>query len=79
VFGISATRVEQYQKGTGDVSAQVTYAFDSGMLKGLTLIATGSNLSNQGLQTYQNNDRRQVLTWETYPRLYTLGFSYNFH
>lgn len=79
VFGISATRVEQYQKGTGDVSAQVTYAFDSGMLKGLTLIATGSNLSNQGLQTYQNDDRRQVLTWETYPRLYTLGFSYNFH
>jgi iron complex outermembrane receptor protein len=78
VFGISATRVEQYQKGTGDVYAQVSYAFDSGMLKGLTLIATGSNLTNQSLQTYQNNDPRQVLTWEEYPRLYTIGFSYNF-
>ena len=78
VFGISATRVEQYQKGTGNVYAQVSYAFDSGALNGLTLIATGSNLTNQGLQTYQNNDPRQVLTWEQYPRLFTIGFSYSF-
>ena len=78
VFGISATRIEQYQKGTGNVYAQVSYAFNGGMLNGLTLIATGSNLTNQGLQTYQNNDPRQVLTWEQYPRLYTIGFSYSF-
>jgi iron complex outermembrane receptor protein len=78
VFGISATRVEQYQQGTADVSAQVSYDFTSGMLKGLTLIATGSNLTNQGLQTYQNEDPRQVQTWEEYNRLYTIGFSYNF-
>jgi iron complex outermembrane receptor protein len=78
VFGISATRVEQYQEGTADVSAQVSYDFTSGMLKGLTLIATGSNLTNQGLRTYQNKDPRQVQTWEEYNRLYTIGFSYNF-
>jgi iron complex outermembrane receptor protein len=78
VFGISASRVEQYQKGTANVYAQVSYAFTKGMLNGLTLIATGSNLTNQGLQTYQNNDPRQIQTWEEYPRLYTIGFSYNF-
>lgn len=78
VFGISATRVEQYQKGTANVYAQLSYSFGRGMLNGLTLIATGSNLTNQGLQTYQNNDPRQVLTWEEYPRLYTIGFSYSF-
>ncbi|MGA7537240.1 MAG: TonB-dependent receptor [Steroidobacteraceae bacterium] len=80
VFGISSTRIEQVFKGTkGTVDAQLSYAITDGMLNGLTLIATGSNLTNQGMQTYQNTDPRQVLTWEEYARLYTIGFSYSFH
>lgn len=78
VFGISATRVEQIVAGQATVAAQISYAFSSGMLNGLTLIATGSNLTAQGMQTFQNNDPRQVLTWEEYPRTYSLGFSYSF-
>jgi iron complex outermembrane receptor protein len=78
VFGISATRVEQVFKATATVDAQVSYAISSGPLDGLTLIATGSNLNNHTMQTDQNGDPRQVLTWEQYPRLYTLGFSYTF-
>ncbi len=78
VFGISSTRIEQVFKGTATVDAQVSYAFTSGRLNGLTLIATGSNLTNQGMQTYQNTDPREVLTWEEYDRLYTIGFSYGF-
>lgn len=78
VFGISATRVEQMVKAQATLDAQIAYAFNSGVLKGLTLIATGSNLTRQDFQTYQNNDPRQVIEWEMYPRLYTLGFSYDF-
>jgi iron complex outermembrane receptor protein len=78
VFGISSTRVEQVFKSTAVVDAQVSYAFTSGMLNGLTLIATGSNLNNHTMETDQNGDPRQVLTWERYPRLYTIGFSYTF-
>ena len=78
VFGLSATRIEQQFKGTAYLDAQISYAFDSGVLKGLTLIATGSNLTNQGVQTYALPDPRQVLTWEQYDRLYTVGFSYSF-
>ncbi len=78
VFGISATRVEQIVAGQATVDAQLSYAFQRGMLDGLTLIATGSNLTNQGMQTYQNNDPRQVQTWEQYGRVYSVGFSYNF-
>jgi iron complex outermembrane receptor protein len=78
VFGLSASRIEQQFKETAYVNAQVSYAFDSGLLQGLTLIATGSNLTNQGMQTYQLPDPRQVLTWEQYDRLYTIGFSYQF-
>jgi iron complex outermembrane recepter protein len=78
VFGISSTRVEQVFKGTATIDAQLSYSFTSGMLNGLTLIATGSNLNNNIMQTDENNDPRQVLTWEQYPRLYTIGFSYTF-
>ena len=79
IFGLSATRVEQYMEGTATVDAQISYAFSTGRLKGLTLIATGSNLTNQGEKTYQSNDPRQVLTWEQYDRLYTVGFSYSLY
>ncbi len=79
VFGISATRIEQTVAGEAWVSAQVSYTFNSGALRGLTLIANGSNLTNQGMQTYQNNDPRQVVTWERYGRTYQVGFSYQFH
>ncbi len=68
VSGISATRIEQTIKGGSSYDAQVSYSFDSGALKGLTLIAQGSNLSNKTFVTYQNNDPRQVQTWESYGR-----------
>jgi iron complex outermembrane receptor protein len=78
VSGISATRIEQNIKGGSTYDAQVSYSFDSGRLKGLTLIAQGSNLSNKSLVTYQNRDPRQVLTWESYGRRYEVGISYKF-
>ena len=78
VFAVSATRVEQDVKATSTVAAQISYAVNSGMLNGLTLIATGSNLTNDRFQTFQNNDPRQVQTWEEYGRLFTVGFSYRF-
>jgi len=79
VFGLSATRIEQKVQGYSTVAAQVSYAFNSGALKGLTLIATGTNLTNALQRTYQNNDPRQVLTWEKYGRLFTVGFSYSLY
>ncbi|AGG90168.1 MULTISPECIES: TonB-dependent receptor [Rhodanobacter] len=78
VSGISATRVEQTLRGGSSYDAQVSYTFDSGSLKGLTLIAQGSNLSNKIFTTFQNNDPRQVQTWERYGRTYSLGASYKF-
>jgi iron complex outermembrane receptor protein len=78
VSGISASRVEETIKGGSTYDAQVSYSFDHGPLKGLTLIAQGSNLSNKTFITYQNNDPRQVLTWERYGRRYEIGVSYKF-
>jgi len=78
VSGISASRIEQTLKGGSSYDAQVSYSFEHGSFKGLTLIATGSNLSNKTFVTYQNNDPRQVLIWERYGRTYSLGISYKF-
>jgi len=78
VAGISATRIEQTLKGGSNYDAQVSYTFDSGTFKGLTLIAQGSNLSNHLFTTFQNNDPRQVLMWERYGRTYSIGASYKF-
>jgi iron complex outermembrane receptor protein len=78
VSGISASRIEQTIQGGSTYDAQVSYTFESGAFKGLTLIAQGSNLSNKTFITYQNNDPRQVLTWERYGRRYDIGVSYKF-
>ncbi|TAL72304.1 MAG: TonB-dependent receptor [Rhodanobacter sp.] len=78
VSGISASRIEQTLKGGSTYDAQVSYTFESGTFKGLTLIAQGSNLSNKIFTTFQNNDPRQVQMWERYGRRYDLGVSYKF-
>ena len=78
VSGISASRIEQTLRGGSTYDAQVSYTFGQGSLKGLTLIATGSNLSNKIFSTFQNKDPRQVQLWEQYGRTYSLGVSYKF-
>jgi iron complex outermembrane recepter protein len=78
VSGISASRIEQDLKGGSTFDAQVSYTFNHGAFKGLTLIAQGSNLSNKIFDTFQNNDPRQVLLREVYGRTYSVGASYKF-
>lgn len=78
VSGISASRILQTVGGGSTYDAQVSYTFDHGPLDGLTIIAQGSNLSNKVFTTFQNNDPRQVQTWERYGRRYEVGVSYKF-
>ena len=78
VQGISATRILQTIKGGSTYDAQVSYTIPDGRMKGLTFLLQGSNLTNQRFITYQNNDPRQVLTWEEYGRRFEVGVSYKF-
>jgi iron complex outermembrane receptor protein len=78
VSGISASRIEQDLRGGSTYDAQVSYTFESGRFKNLTLVAQGSNLSNKIFSTYQNNDPRQTLIWEEYGRRFDIGISYKF-
>ena len=56
----------------------MSYTFNSGRFKNLSLILQGSNLTNKTFKTYQNGDPRQVLIWESYGRTYSIGASYKF-
>ena len=78
VSGISATRILQTIQGNSTYDAQVSYSFDSGRYKGLTLTLKGSNLTNTRFVTYENGDPRQVLNWESYGRAYQALASYKF-
>ena len=60
------------------IDAQVSYAFKRGRLKGLTLLAQVYNLNNEPLVTYDNNDPRKVINYQTYGASYSVGASYKF-
>ena len=78
IYGISETRQADMQRAQHWISAQVSYGFNSGMLKGLTLIASGWNLGNEVQEEYQGNNPQNVIRWEQYGRTLNVGFSYRF-
>ena len=60
------------------IDAQVSYTFNKGTLKGLTLLAQAYNLNNEPLITYDNNDPRRVINYQQYGASYSFGVSYKF-
>ncbi len=78
IYGISETRQADMQRAQHWISAQVSYEFNSGDLKGLTLIASGQNLGNEVQEEYQGTDPQNVIRWEQYGRTFNVGFSYRF-
>ena len=60
------------------VDAQVSYALQSGSLKGLTFYVQAYNLGNEPLVTFDNGDPRQVKNYQKYGASYNFGASYKF-
>jgi iron complex outermembrane receptor protein len=60
------------------LDAQLSYSFGRGPVQGLTLFAQAYNLNNEPLVTYNNNDSRQVINYQTYGASYSLGASFKF-
>jgi iron complex outermembrane receptor protein len=61
-----------------NIDAQISYAFNRGSLKGLTLIAQGYNLNNEPLRATQGTDTRLVQDYQKYGASYSVGASYKF-
>ena len=60
------------------IDAQVGYAIERGRFKGLSFMLQAYNLNNEPLITYDNNDPRRVINYQTYGASYSLGASYKF-
>ena len=60
------------------LDAQMSYEFKSGAFKGLTVILQAYNLTNEPLQTSEQNDPRLVVDYQEYGASYSAGVSYKF-
>ena len=78
VAGLSAAPTFRQVKAEGILDAQIGYEFQSGPLKGLSILAQAKNLTDRPFVTYQNNDKRQVIDYQRYGRDYYLGVAYKF-
>lgn len=58
--------------------AQVSYAFDDGMLEGITLILQAYNLTDEPLSAYTGGNDRLVQDYQRYGSSYAIGASYKF-
>ncbi len=60
------------------IDAQISYTLQGGAAEGLSFFLQAYNLNNEPLITYNNNDPRQVINYQTYGASYNLGFAYKF-
>ncbi|MDP9423898.1 MAG: TonB-dependent receptor [Pseudomonadota bacterium] len=78
VSGLSLAREYDQAKSEFIVDAQIGYEFQKGALKGLSILATGYNLTNEPFVTYRDSDPTHIRDYQDYGRNYMLGFSYRF-
>jgi iron complex outermembrane receptor protein len=76
-FGPRGVNYRNLQAET-NIDAQVSYAFNKGALKGLTLIAQGYNLNDEPLFASDGPDTRRVQDYQQYGATYSIGASYKF-
>ncbi|HET7537900.1 MAG TPA: TonB-dependent receptor, partial [Candidatus Didemnitutus sp.] len=60
------------------IDAQVSYTFQKGPLKNLSIVAMAYNLTNEPLITYDQNDPRRVINYQEYGASYSVGVSYKY-
>lgn len=76
-FGPRGVNYRNLQAET-NIDAQISYAFNKGSLKGLTLLAQGYNLNNEPLFAASGPDTRLVQDYHKYGATYSIGASYKF-
>jgi iron complex outermembrane receptor protein len=78
VAGLGASRDFRYVDDETVVDAQIGYQFQSGPLEGLSVLLTGSNLTDQEFVTLENRDPLQVRDYQVYGSTYMIGINYRF-
>jgi iron complex outermembrane receptor protein len=78
VQGVGAERLLRMAKGETLVDAQMSYEFQEGTVRGLTLLLQGTNLTDEPFITHELNDSRQVIDHQIFGRRYLFGASYKY-
>ena len=78
VAGFGAGRILRSAKGESILDAQLSYSFESGPFKGITILAQANNLTDEPFVTFQEPDRRLVIDHQSFGRTYLFGASYSF-
>ena len=78
VSGLSLVRDYDMAKSEFLVDAQLGYEFQTGTLRGLSIVASGYNLTNEPFVTYRDNDPDHIRDYQNYGRNFMLGFNYRF-
>jgi iron complex outermembrane receptor protein len=78
VSGISLNREYDQAKAEFLVDAQLGYQFQGGPMEGLSIVASGYNLTNEPFVTYRDGDRDHIRDYQNYGRNFMLGFNYRF-
>lgn len=60
------------------VDGQIGYEFQSGPLEGASVLFQVNNLTDEPFQTFQNNDERQVIDYQSYGRTFLIGLNYKY-
>ena len=78
IFGLSATRITREAKSESLLDAQMSYEFQQGSLKGLTLLAQANNLTDEPFVTFEQGDGRFVIDRQKFGVSFLFGASYKF-
>ncbi|PTQ13593.1 TonB-dependent receptor [Sphingomonas oleivorans] len=78
VAGFGASRKMREAKGETILDAQIGYEFKDGPLEGLSILAQGTNLTDEPFITYEGDDSRRVIDYQRFGRRYLLGVSYRY-
>lgn len=78
VTGFGADRTFEYVKKEKVTDLQLGYEFQSGPVKGLSVLFQVNNLGNEPYVEYYNNDLTQTKQYTKYGKTYLLGVNYKF-
>lgn len=78
VQGVGAERLLRMAKGETLVDAQMSYEFQDGTVRGLTLLLQGTNLTDEPFITHELDNSRLVIDHQVFGRRYLFGASYKY-
>ncbi|PZO05145.1 MAG: TonB-dependent receptor [Alphaproteobacteria bacterium] len=76
--GVGTERIQRIVDAESVVDAQLGYEFQSGRLEGLSVLAQVNNLTDEPFKTFENDDDRRVLDYQSYGRTFLVGVNYRY-